>query len=179
MSLWYSLILPFHVRLDLPKSIPIYIQKDATLHRLFISVNCSTCLGWYLHPLSGAHKTVSTAYGIIHTVTATSRKGSNFSTIAAGSSNVVTNTRCCRYSCMRSWWWVGYHPKYVEQFPDINNLCKVSSCWIYIGMYLRCTDSWTLNFQTVFSFRIFNQNPACLSSITQGCNTFRPPRPPW
>jgi hypothetical protein len=25
--------------------------------------------------------------------------------IAAGSSNSVTYTRCCRYSCMRSWWW--------------------------------------------------------------------------
>ena len=32
--------------------------------------------------------------------------GSNSSTIAADSSNGVTNTRCCRYSCMRSWWWV-------------------------------------------------------------------------
>jgi len=26
--------------------------------------------------------------------------------LAAGSSNCVTNTRCCKYSCMRSWWWV-------------------------------------------------------------------------
>ena len=26
-----------------------------------------------------------------------------------------------------------YHPKHVEQFPDINKLCKVASCWIYIG----------------------------------------------
>jgi len=33
-----------------------------------------------------------------------------------------------------------YHPKYVEQFPDINKLCKFASCWMYIGMYLRCTD---------------------------------------
>jgi hypothetical protein len=32
-----------------------------------------------------------------HTLT-----GSNSSTIAADSSNGVTNTRCCRYSCMRS-----------------------------------------------------------------------------
>jgi hypothetical protein len=30
--------------------------------------------------------------------------GSNSSTIAADSSNGVTSTRCCRYSCMRSWW---------------------------------------------------------------------------
>src|SRR5215470_14454853 len=28
--------------------------------------------------------------------------GSNSSTIAADSSNGITNTRCCRYSCMRS-----------------------------------------------------------------------------
>jgi len=27
----------------------------------------------------------------------------NSSTIATGGSNCVTNTRCCRYSCMRSW----------------------------------------------------------------------------
>jgi len=26
--------------------------------------------------------------------------------LEAGSSNGVTNTRCCRYSCVRSWWWV-------------------------------------------------------------------------
>jgi hypothetical protein len=25
--------------------------------------------------------------------------------VAADSSNGVTNNRCCRYSCMRSWWW--------------------------------------------------------------------------
>jgi len=24
-----------------------------------------------------------------------------------------------------------HHPKHVEQFPDINKLCKVASCWIY------------------------------------------------
>ena len=30
------------------------------------------------------------------------QNGSNSSTIAVGSCNGVTNTRCCRYSCMRS-----------------------------------------------------------------------------
>ena len=32
-----------------------------------------------------------------------------------------------------------YHPKYVEQFPVINKLCSVASCWIYeyIGILLR------------------------------------------
>jgi len=46
--------------------------------------------------------------------------------IVAGSSNGLTNTR--------------YHPKHVEQFPDINKPCKVASCWIYIGIYLKCMD---------------------------------------
>jgi hypothetical protein len=27
-----------------------------------------------------------------------------------------------------------YHPKHVEQFPDINKLCKVASCWIHTGI---------------------------------------------
>jgi hypothetical protein len=29
-----------------------------------------------------------------------------------------------------------YHRKHVEQFPDINELYNVASCWIYIGIYL-------------------------------------------
>jgi hypothetical protein len=29
-----------------------------------------------------------------------------------------------------------YHSKHVEQFPDINKLCNVESCWIYIGIQL-------------------------------------------
>jgi hypothetical protein len=29
-----------------------------------------------------------------------------------------------------------YHPKYVEQFADINKLCNVAFCWIYIGILL-------------------------------------------
>jgi hypothetical protein len=52
------------------KCIPIYIQQDATLHSLFISGNCSTCFGWYFHPSSEAHTTVSTASDVCHTVTA-------------------------------------------------------------------------------------------------------------
>jgi hypothetical protein len=62
-----------------PNSIPIYsyIQQDATLHSLFISENCYTCFGWYFHPSSGAHTTVSTASVICHnTVTAIFIKGS-------------------------------------------------------------------------------------------------------
>jgi hypothetical protein len=29
-----------------------------------------------------------------------------------------------------------YHPKHVQQFPDINKLRNVASCWIYIGILL-------------------------------------------
>ena len=29
-----------------------------------------------------------------------------------------------------------YHPKHVEQFPDINKMCNVEFCWIYIGILL-------------------------------------------
>jgi hypothetical protein len=29
-----------------------------------------------------------------------------------------------------------YHPKRVEQIPEINKLCNVASCWIYIGIVL-------------------------------------------
>jgi len=76
----------------------------------------------YFHPSSGAHTTVSTASGICHTLTADSSSG-------------VTNTICCRYSlCAPDDGWK-YHPKHVEQFPDINKLCNVASCWIYIYIY--------------------------------------------
>jgi hypothetical protein len=46
----------------------IIFQQGATIYSLFISVNCSTCFGWYLHPLSGAHITVSTASDISVTI---------------------------------------------------------------------------------------------------------------
>ena len=38
-------------------NILIYVQQDA-LHSLFLSGNCSTCFGWYLHPSSGAQTTI-------------------------------------------------------------------------------------------------------------------------
>jgi len=38
--------------------------------QFIISENCSACFGWYHHPSSRAHSTVSTASGICHTLTA-------------------------------------------------------------------------------------------------------------
>jgi hypothetical protein len=43
------------------------------------------------------------------------------------------------YNCIYSIWYLWkYHPKHVEQFPDINKLCNVASCWIceYTGILL-------------------------------------------
>jgi len=64
--------------------------------------------------------------------------GSNSSTIAADSSNGVTNTIpdvVDTVVCAPDDGWK-YHPKHVEQFPDINKLCNVASCWLYIGILL-------------------------------------------
>ena len=115
--------------------------------------NCSTCFGWYLHPSSGAHTTVSTASGVCHTVTATMPCAlveklellctCTSSTRAAAVAVAVTvwqmpdavDTVVCGPD--DGW---RYHPKYVGQFPDINKQCKVASCYIYIGkyLYIRC-----------------------------------------
>jgi hypothetical protein len=97
----------------------LYIQQYVTLHSLFYMETA-------LHVSGGTsthhqeRKQLSTASGICH-VTAT-----------------------CRYAvdtvvCAPDDGWK-YHPKHVEQFPEINKLCKVSSCWIYIGIYLQGTD---------------------------------------
>jgi len=86
---------------------------------------------------------------------------SNSSTIAAGTGNSVTNTRCCSYSCMRSWWWVGVPPETCRAVSRYNKLCNVASCWICIGIFLRCTDPWTLNVRRKSSnLTIFS--PVCL-----------------
>ena len=56
---------------------------------------------------------------------------SNSSTIAAGSSNGVINTRCCRYSVCApddGWW---YHTKHVEQFPN-----KINRVMLYLVGYI-------------------------------------------
>ena len=56
---------------------------------------------------------IRSAYNCIYSVWYLSHRycSSSSSTIAAGSSNGVSNTRRCRYSCMRSWWWVEVPPE--------------------------------------------------------------------
>ena len=86
---WRSiLILSTHLRLGLPSRLLPSGFRTKTLYTpfhhlyapkysLFISVNHSTCFGWYLHPSSGPHVNVSTASGISKTVTATCRERDN------------------------------------------------------------------------------------------------------
>jgi hypothetical protein len=66
---------------------------------------------------------------------------SNSFTRAADSSNGVTIPDAVdTVVCAPDDGWK-YHPKHVEQLPDINKLCNFASCWIY----LRCTYPLTLN----------------------------------
>ena len=112
----------------------MYIQKDATLRSLFISRNCCTCFGWYLHLSSGAHTTVSTASGTVKplllpvAIMEELELLSNSSTIATGSSNGLTVPDAVdTVVCAPDDGW-RYHLKHVEQFPEINKMCNIASC---------------------------------------------------
>jgi hypothetical protein len=54
-------------------------------------------------------------------------------------------------------WW--YYPKHIEQFPDINKLCNVASCWIYIGIilseYLDAVDVIKIRYNFILTLNIF------------------------
>jgi hypothetical protein len=52
--------------------------------------------------------------------------------IAANSSNGVTNTRNCRYSCFHSWWWVMVPAETCTAVSRWNKLFNVASSWTYI-----------------------------------------------
>jgi hypothetical protein len=133
-------------------NIAIYIQQDAMLYSLFFwkllymfqvvpspiirsAYDCIYSI-WYLShrycylPLSWKswNRFECTVRHPQHTQT-----GSNSSTIAADSSNGLTNTSVCTPD--DGW---KYYPKHVEQFPVINKLCNVASCWIYIAIQCCC-----------------------------------------
>ena len=73
---------------------------------------------------------IRSAYNCIYSIWYLSHRYCYLLLIAAGRSSGVTNSRCCRYSCMTPDDGLWYHPKHVEQFLDINKLCNVASCWI-------------------------------------------------
>jgi len=96
------------------KYIPIYIQQDATLHSLFY-------LKTALHVLGGTstHHQEGIQLYLQHLV---------FVTPLLLPAAIVEELEL---HLLHEYGW-RYHPKHVEQFPDINKLCKVASCWIYI-----------------------------------------------
>jgi hypothetical protein len=116
-------------------------QKDATLHNSFISAKRCTCFRRFLRPSSGAQKLyiqhlVFVKPLLLHfaVVEELELMSSNSSTTAKGSSNGLTNTRCCMYrfwapddgrrNCL----------KHAEHFAEINELCKVASSWLKLEM---------------------------------------------
>jgi len=82
----------------------IYIQQDTTLHSLFY-------LETALHVSGGntTHHQESKQLYLQHLVFVTQLLLP--AAIAADSSNGLRNTRYCRYSCLRSWWWVVLPPE--------------------------------------------------------------------
>ena len=115
------------------RDVSIIIQQDATEYSLFKSINCSTCFGWYLHPSSRAHITVSTVYGVTETVTATcgERDWTGTAVLIQSRSRQVAVTVSITPDTVDTVIWAPddgwrYHPKHVEQFADINKLYIVA-----------------------------------------------------
>jgi len=132
------------------------------------SGNCSTCFGWYHYPSSGAQIPVSAASGICHTVTAT---------CVAGSSNGVTKTRCCRYSCLRSWWWVVVPPETCSSVSRwnklspwlISNLMHKILIYLYIIHLLKsftCFEHYPDHLQEVYVVILYRK--PLVSSLSAG-----------
>jgi hypothetical protein len=88
------------------KNFLTYIQHDATLRSLFYPETA-------LHVSGGitTHHQERKQLYLQHLVFVTPLLLPAATSIAAGSSNGVTNTRCCRYSCLRSWWLAELPPK--------------------------------------------------------------------
>jgi len=90
------------------KIILIYVQHDVTLHSLFyLETALHVSGGTITHHqerklLNVQHLLFVTPLLLPAAIVEELEIRSNSSTIAAGSSNDVTNTRCCRYSCLRS-----------------------------------------------------------------------------
>jgi hypothetical protein len=121
-----------------------YNQQDATLHKLFISVKCSTCFRRFLRPSSVAQK-LDTASGTLSNLYCYLPQSWKRWKVAE---KVLQSTWCCicsfrgpddgQRNCL----------KHIEHFTEINKLCNIASCWLHLKIRLRCTDPWTSNFNT-------------------------------
>jgi hypothetical protein len=121
-----------------------------------LSGNCCTCFGWYpphhqeRKQLYLQHLVFVRPLRLPAAIVEKMELSSNSSTIAADNTSGVTNTRCCRHSCTCSWRWLVVPPEICTAFSRYNKLYNVASCWIYIGIFLWCTDPWTLNNRHIF-----------------------------
>ena len=80
------------------KNILTYIQQDATLQSLFYLETA-----WHVSGGTTTHHQEHKQLYLQHLVFVTPLLLP--AVIATDSSNGVTNGRCCRYSCLPSWWW--------------------------------------------------------------------------
>ena len=113
--------------------ISIYIPQDATLHSLFISETAlHVSVGTSTH-----HQERKQLY-LQHLVFVTPLL-LPAAIVEEFQPDALDTVVCAPDDGWR------YQPKHVQQFPEINKLCKVPSCWIYIGIYLQSTEPWMLN----------------------------------
>jgi len=121
-NIWIKVLLVF---------VLITVQRDATQNRLFIILQVhSMRFGWQPHPLSGVHKTVTTASGTGHIFLCSylpttwpkywsyflcsqaQRGQARLVTLEGGScTKNMTSTGGCSYSFVCSWWWVWLKPE--------------------------------------------------------------------
>jgi hypothetical protein len=114
----YTIYLYLETALHVSGAISTHHQERIQLylhHLVTVTPYCFLLLSWK------SWNRFECAVGDVHHPQHT-QTGSNSSTIAAGISNGVTNTRCCRYSL--------YAP------DDGWKLCNIASCWINIGILL-------------------------------------------
>jgi len=168
-------------------NILIYIQQDATLPSLFCpetvytfrvvpsliirsATNCIYSM-WYLShrycylPLSWkwCNRFECAVGGVRHPQH--THTSSNTTTIALGSSNGVTNTRCCRYSWLRFWWWVMVPSETYRQFADKIN-CVMLHLFGYILEFLKCPGCSTLY---IYNYTPETNNVSRIFSVYSTC----------
>jgi len=123
-------------------NITITFQRDATQSSLFIILQVhSTCFGCQPHPLSGVHKTVTTASGtghIFYAAASLQRGQVNLATLEGGSCTVpeaVVTVLCTPDNGC------GWHMKHVKwTCRMINRLICVASRWTIINIDQRCAE---------------------------------------
>jgi len=135
----------------------IIIQQDATEYRLFKSVNCWTCFGWYFTH----HQELITLY-------------LEYPALMRPELLPVVNVvgRELPFSVMSSWWLVKYHPKHVEQLTDLIKLYSVASCWVIITISFKTVYKSTVIIFFISVYHIFSSIPLIFLLLFFLCRSF-------